>query len=266
MISKVKHIVLEMRLEEVGYTTRGVTSPVLHHVDFTLQAGTFTVVLGQNGSGKSTLMRCAAGLHTISRGECLWRGQSPHLIKGEARARLVAYLGQSPTPVFGFLGREVVQLSRYAFADQHEEKASRMEEAAACWDVQDLLHRRVDRLSGGEWQRLALARTWMQDAEILMLDEPTSHLDLAHRLRFFELSRAAARAGKTVLCATHDLDPAWEYADRVLVLHGGTLRADGAVQDVIVESLVREVFGEVPARLANNPQSGRPFWMLGATS
>lgn len=245
---------ISLRLESAAY---GGTR-VLRAIDLTVKPGQLVVLVGINGGGKTTLLRCLAGLHREFTGECRLADRPFADWSPTERARHLAFLPQSSVPGFSFRVREVLAMGRYAFDDAPENLAERIKCSAAEFDLEHLLSRQVDCLSGGEWQRVALARTFLQDAALLILDEPTAHLDLPHRFRSFASCRHAADAGRAVLCATHDFDAALEYADRVVVLHGGTLWADGTVSDVFNDDLLRTLFGTAPVRFSPHPISGRP--------
>ncbi len=256
---------LRIKLQSAYYDTPG--TAVLRELSFELQQGEMVMLLGTNGCGKSTLLKCLAGLHSQMQGERQLDGRDFEQWSLRERAQRLSYLPQSLSPGFSFRAEEVILLSRYHMAEEQAragagggltEQARRLAEVAAVMEVGDLLQRHVDELSGGEWQRVALARTLMQDATLLLLDEPTAHLDLTHRLSLFEHCRELARGGKGILCATHDLDAALEYADRIVVLHQGGVVANGKPDDVINDGLIAKVFGAAPVDVLANPLSGRP--------
>jgi iron complex transport system ATP-binding protein len=240
------------------------TQPVLKDISLTLHEGELVVLLGANGGGKSTLIRCLAGLHAGFTGTCQLNGKQLSSWPLKDRADHLSYLPQSTSPGFSFRAEEVILLARYRRLrdESHQEQSERLQQVARMWDVRELLSRPVDQLSGGEWQRVAIARTLMQDASLLLLDEPTAHLDLAHRLSLFQCCRDLARSGKGILCATHDLDAALEYADRIVVLHAGEIEADGPAEEVLTTSLVEKLFGSVPVEVIKNPYSQRPQLVL----
>lgn len=253
---------LQLDLKSAAYTTAG--APVLQEFSLELKSGEFIALLGANGCGKTTLLKCLAGLHTQMSGTCQLDGSELAEWSLPERAQRLSYLPQSVTPAFSFLAAEVIRLARY-HVDQDEtpaEQEKRLQEVARLMEVDDLLQRHVDELSGGEWQRVAIARTMMQDAEFVLLDEPTAHLDLAHRLSLFQHCRHMARTGKGILCATHDLDAALEYADRIVVLREGRVAADGRPDEVMTSDMMKKVFGAAPVEIRQNPLSLRPQIVL----
>lgn len=247
---------MDFSIESAGYGGR----PVLEAIKGRIREGEFTVILGMNGGGKTTFLRCLAGLHRDMQGDLRVDGKKLGSLSSRDRARAIAFLPQSTQPAFAFQGREVIALARYATGNREEGegKASGLAEVARRFEVESFLSRRVDSLSGGEWQRIALARTFYQDARMLLLDEPTAHLDLGHRLAAFRFCRKSALEGKAVLAATHDLEAAFEFADRLLFLKDGTFVADGTPGEVVTPEMIEEVFGRAPVDVQPNPFSQRP--------
>lgn len=240
--------------------------PVLKDVAVSLSAGEFVVLLGANGCGKSTLLRCLSGIHQEFEGSIRLEGKLLGEWSLSERAGRISYLPQSVAPGFSFTVEEVILLSRYRDYGNTTEAdwSERVHQAASLMEVTPLLTRRVDELSGGEWQRVAIARMFAQDANGLLLDEPTAHLDLAHRVALFRHCRAWARAGKAVLCATHDMDAALEFADRIIVLHDGGVHADGTVNEVMTKDLLNTVFATACVGIGEHPLSARPQLFLRA--
>lgn len=253
-----KERMLSLDLKRAYY--RSSDTSVLQEIALQLDAGELVALIGANGCGKSTLLKCLAGLHSGMEGEVILDGKTSSAWSLKERAERLAYLPQSVTPAFSFTAEEVIQLSRYhrVGQDNTEDKSKRVQVVSTAMEIEPLLHRAVDELSGGEWQRVAIARAVMQDAHFLLLDEPTAHLDLSHRLALFRNCRQWASAGKGILCATHDLDAALEYADRIMVLHQGRLECAGKPEEVIHEEMIGRVFGETRVEILQNPLSQRP--------
>jgi len=220
-------------------------SPVLRNLSVSIQAGNWIGLLGPNGSGKTTLLRVLGGLLPYSGGLELntrplasWRDRE--------RARETAFVRQHPSLDFDFTVEEVVALGlaphlswlERPSADQRE----RVHTALADTDLTGLADRSVSTLSGGEQQRVQLAQALAQDVPILLLDEPTAHLDVHHQYDLMERIANLVRTGRTVVAAFHDLAFAARYADRLLVLDEGTLAAVGLPVDVLTSRLIRDVF------------------------
>jgi iron complex transport system ATP-binding protein len=219
--------------------------PILQDVTFTLADGAWVGLIGPNGSGKTTLLR-AIGAHIPFEGRIRLDGRPVGDWSARERARRLAYVRQAPSLTFDFTVEELVLLGRaphrgwlpsYRAADRE-----RVRSALARVDLEGFADRSVLSLSGGELQRVFLAQALAQEADLLMLDEPTSHLDVHYQFSFMEQVRALVEAGRTVLTVFHDLERAARYAERLLVLHDRTLVADGPPAGVLTPDCIAEVF------------------------
>jgi len=229
--------------------------PVLHGLTFSVPRGAFVGLLGPNGSGKSTLLRTLAGLLPHG-GVVKVLGDDIETLAPRERARRVAYVEQAPALAFSLTVREVVELGRAPhrgwIAPLVGADREAVDAALAAADLTALAERPATALSGGERQRVALARALAQDAPTLLLDEPTAHLDVRHRLALLHHAAALAAAGRTVVAAFHDLDLAARFSDRLLVLHDGRVADEGPAADVLTPRLLRDVFG-VEAEVTTGP-------------
>lgn len=222
--------------------------PVLEDVGLRVGAGEVVALAGPNGSGKSTLLRCAAGLRRPVRGTCRLGARPLESMSREERARALAFLPQRVEPLYDFRVREVVELARYP---HHSGWGSRLDaedraivdSALRRCEIEALAARSFDTLSGGERQRVLLAAALAQRAKVLLLDEPTTALDLHHQVSLLRDLVDVSREGCAVLLATHDLNLAAGFADRVVLLHGGRLAAEGTPAEVFTEPRLRTVFG-----------------------
>ncbi len=235
---------------------------VLKNLDFMVQAGSLFGVIGPNGAGKTTLVRAISGVLPLSAGQVLVNGRDLLAMKPSERARLVAVVPQARNLPPAFTGWELVQMGRTPYLNwlgQTSEKDERsvrraLERAKAV----DLASRRLGDLSGGEQQRLLLARALAQEAPILLLDEPTTHLDLQYQIGILDEVRALAHQdGITVLVVLHDLNLVARYADRMLLLVNGTLRATGTPREVLDPALLSEVY-HLPMQIVYGAASGTP--------
>lgn len=239
---------------------------LLDEVCLDVAAGEIVALVGPNGAGKSTLVKTVAGEQTLRAGEIAFNGQPMSGWKSEMRARHMAVLPQKSVLDFPFTGREVVSLSRTPHNTGQRLDREIVDEVLGYLDATHLADRLYPRLSGGEQQRIQLARVLAQiwrpeDAEnprLLVLDEPSSSFDLAHQQLLIALARKLAERGVGVLIVLHDLNMALSCADRIAVLCCGQMRAFGAPNNVLNESLLRDVFG-VTARFLTDPQSGQRF-------
>lgn len=219
--------------------------PVLAGLDFALDAGSVTALLGPNGSGKSTLLKTLVRTLLPLTGTVTIEGEPLSGLSDAALARLVAFVPQEEDHRFPFTAREVVVMGRLARSrslfDTPEDRFA-ADEALRKTDCLDLADRPVTELSGGERQRVLIARALAQGTRILLLDEPTSHLDVSHVVDLVRLIRAVAAEGYTVLAAVHDLNVASAIADRVLLLARGRLVLDGTPDRVLGDPVLDEVY------------------------
>ncbi|PAP76832.1 ABC transporter ATP-binding protein [Rubrivirga marina] len=220
--------------------------PVLSDVAFAVREGERIALVGANGAGKTTLLRAVAGLIPYA-GRLALRGREVREWNAKDRARQVALVRQQSDLAVDFTARELVALGRaphLGWAERlRDADCERVDAALEAVDLGALAGRPVTQLSGGEQQRVALAQALAQDAPLLLLDEPTAHLDVRHQLDLLDRLGALAEAGKTVVAALHDLDRAAAFADRLWVLSDGTLAADGAPADVLTSATLRHAFG-----------------------
>jgi len=221
---------------------------VLRGLDLAVEAGELVALLGPNGSGKTTLLRAIAGTLPRDGGSVTILGRELDTWSRVALARRVAVLPQSLVLPDGFRVAELVEMGRAPHAARwfgsSPEDADAVERALLDADALDLAERHADELSGGERQRVLVAMALAQQPELLLLDEPTLHLDVAHQAALLaSVARLRARRGLTVIAVLHDLNLAAAHAPRVAVLGGGRVVADGDPASILRPDLVREVFG-----------------------
>jgi iron complex transport system ATP-binding protein len=222
--------------------------PVLRGLDLALPAGDLVALLGTNGSGKTTLLRLISGAIVPDVGEVSFDGRPVKEWRRDALARRVAVLPQQLDLPDGFRAAELVEMGRAPHARRlfgstaDDERA--VERALADADALELAARYPYELSGGERQRVLVAMALAQEPELLLLDEPTLHLDLAHQVSLLAAIRRLRRLrGLTVVAVLHDLNLAAAFAPRLVVLADGVVAADGAPEEVLTMNLVERVFG-----------------------
>ncbi len=222
--------------------------PVLRGVDLRLASGEVVALLGPNGSGKTTLLRLLSGALQADVGAVEVGGRPVGAWDRNALARRVAVLPQQLELPDGFRVAELVEMGRAPHARRlfgstaDDERAIR--HALADADASDLADRHPHELSGGERQRVLVAMALAQEPELLLLDEPTLHLDLAHQVSLLtSIRRLQAQRGLTVVAVLHDLNLATAFAPRAVVLVAGTVAADGPPLEVLTPELVSRVFG-----------------------
>jgi iron complex transport system ATP-binding protein len=226
----------------------------LSGVSFELNAGEFTAVVGPNGAGKSTLLSILAGLRRNYTGECLYLDAEVKNWQRRKMARAVSFVPQTLEVQFPFTAEQVVLMGRTPHCDglfESERDLAAVERAMERTDTLAFRSREFRTLSGGERQRVVLASALAQEPSVLLLDEPTVFLDLKHQFALYRLLATLARDGLLVVAATHDLNLAAGYCDRVLVLHRGRIAAAGPPREALDPSTIRDVF-DVAATLDNS--------------
>jgi iron complex transport system ATP-binding protein len=222
--------------------------PVLRGLDLAVAPGELLALVGPNGSGKTTLLRLLTRQLAPDAGTIRLRGRSLAAWRRDELARRVALLPQSLELPVGFRVAELVEMgraphARRLFASTAEDEKA-VARALADADAVDLADRTPDELSGGERQRVLVAMALAQEPELLLLDEPTLHLDLAHQVALLSaIRRLRERRGLTVVAVLHDLNLAAAFAPRVAVLHGGRVVADGFPDEVLTPALLDAAFG-----------------------
>jgi iron complex transport system ATP-binding protein len=239
----------------------GAATPALDGVTFRAERGALTALVGPNGSGKSTLVRAMIGRVPVERGGIHIDGQDALALSRRDFARRVAVVTQRDEPAFPLLGREYIALGRYAHGGlfrtaQSDDPA--VDAAAERAGVTAFLDRRTDQLSGGEWQRLRIARALAQGGEALVLDEPTTFLDIAHEMALFELLADLARISLAVLLVSHQLNLVARFASHVVLLHHGKVAAAGTPAAVMQGSVLESVY-EWPLVVTHDPAVGAPM-------
>jgi iron complex transport system ATP-binding protein len=252
-------------LSAVGLSLRYERSAaeVVDRLDLTVPPGAVTIVVGANACGKSTLLRGLARLMRPSGGSVLLDGRAIHDRPTREVATVLGLLPQTPTAPEGITVTDLVGRGRYPhqgwFRRWTEDDDRAVSSALEMTDVLDLADRPVDELSGGQRQRVWIAMALAQDTDILLLDEPTTFLDIAHQVEVLDLLTELNRQrGTTVVIVLHDLNLAARYADHLVALARGRVVAAGPPADVVDEDLVRRVFA-MESRVIDDPVSGTPL-------
>jgi len=208
-------------------------SNLLDGIGLSIADGELLALVGANGSGKSTLLRILAGLLAPAAGRVELDGEEISRLASDQRARSLSFLPQQLRPLYPMSVRRMVELARHPWnGRQDRPDADVVQEALGHCDALDLADRMFGELSGGERQRVLLAGALAQGGSVLLLDEPTAALDLPHAVSIFERLREQLEPGRCALVVTHDLNLAAAWADRILLLHGGGIIADGTPGEV----------------------------------
>lgn len=220
---------------------------VLEGVSLEVRPGEVVALVGRNGAGKTTVVRVASGVWTPRRGRVSLGGREISAWSRRELARRVAVVPQQTTVPFPFRVADVVLMGRTPHLGplrfEGREDAARAEEAMERLGIASLAERSVLELSGGERQLTMVARALCQDAELILLDEPTAFLDLKHRLEVLAVVRELATQGRAALVVSHDLGLAARFCDRMAILAGGRVLADGTPGRVLAPDLLRQGFG-----------------------
>ena len=236
---------------------------VVHDLTLRLPPGRITTIVGANACGKSTLLRGLARLMAPSSGRVLLDGQPISSLPSRQVARTLGLLPQSPTAPEGISVADLVGRGRYPHQGWFRSWTTEDERAVAAalqaTDSLELAGRRVDELSGGQRQRVWIAMALAQDTDVLLLDEPTTYLDVTHQVEVLDLLVDLNRSrGTTVVTVLHDLNLAARYSDHLVALKHGRVVAAGAPDDVVTEAVVEDVFG-LRCRVVPDPVSGSPL-------
>lgn len=243
-------------------TLRYANRAVLERIVLHLPVGGIAALVGPNGSGKSTLLKALARLKAPSTGAVLLDGQAIARLPSAEVARRMAVLPQAPSAPSGMTVAELVEQGRYPHAGPlrmlRRQDHHAIREALAATGMTRFVHRPLDELSGGERQRAWIALALAQSTPWLLLDEPTTFLDIGHQLEVLDLvARLNRERGITVLMVLHDLAQAARFADRMVVLHQGRIYSEGAPEAVVTPAMLAEVF-RIEARILADRATGRP--------
>ncbi|MEH1017243.1 ABC transporter ATP-binding protein [Micromonospora sp. CPCC 206060] len=231
-------------------------------LSFAVPDGSFTVIIGPNACGKSTLLRALSGLLPPAAGQVLLDGTDLRAYPAKERARRLALLPQTMTAPEGITVHELVGRGRYAHQRvmrrySHADEEA-IEAALARTTMIDLADRRVDELSGGQRQRAWIAMVLAQETSLVLLDEPTTFLDVAHQIDVLNVLHRLVVQGRTVVAVLHDLNQAARYATHIVAMKDGRIVAEGAPAATITSDLVADVFG-LPNRVIADPLTQAPL-------
>jgi cobalamin transport system ATP-binding protein len=236
-------IAIEAHDVSFGYENQ----PVLTNMSFTIGSGELVALIGPNGSGKTTLLKLLLGLLAPETGQVSLHNRFLTSYPAKDRARQIAYVSQQPALTFPMTAFELVSLGRYPHASRFNFSsvdATAVEIALQETDSEHLKNRRFNSLSGGEKQKILIARALAQSARVLLLDEPTLHLDLYYQMQILAtLKRLCGQQGTTVIAVLHDVNLVSLFADKALLLNAGKLCAFGPVHEVITEEKIKDLLG-----------------------
>ncbi|MEM9485414.1 MAG: ABC transporter ATP-binding protein [Cyanobacteria bacterium P01_F01_bin.116] len=255
-------------MTDTALTTRKLTlaydgNPIIEGLDLAILSGKITVLVGPNGCGKSTLLKGLGRLLKPQQGVVYLDSTSIFKLPTKKVAQQLGLLPQGPTAPEGLTVRELVAQGRYPYQSWlqqwSEDDEKEVEAALAMTELQDFVDRPVDSLSGGQRQRAWIAMTLAQNTQILLLDEPTTFLDLAHQIEVLDLLYDLnQKEGRTIVMVLHELNQACRYGDHLITMKDGNVYAQGRPDNVMTETLVQDVFG-LECRIVNDPVAGTPL-------
>jgi ABC-type cobalamin/Fe3+-siderophores transport system ATPase subunit len=242
-MSDAQHI-LQARELAFGYRP---STPVLRGVDFAAATGRLVCILGPNGSGKTTLLRCLLGQLRPTSGTLLLDGRALKGYSSRGLARLMAYVPQFPVSAFAFSVRELVMMGRFAHTGllglASRQDAAVAQQAMIMTETVQFADRTLEEISGGEAQRVMIARALAQQPQVLLLDEPTSHLDVKHQLGIYRMMvRLAHDWPMAVVCVSHDVNLAGRFSDELVLMRDGAVVAAGRPEEVIRADVLRQTY------------------------
>jgi iron complex transport system ATP-binding protein len=252
----------------IALTTRKLTlaydgNVIIQGLDLAIPQGQITTLVGPNGCGKSTLLRGLARLLKPQGGTVYLDGDAIAHLPTKELAKRLGILPQSPAAPEGLTVRELVAQGRYPHQNWlqqwSKEDELKVEEAIATTHLHEFANRPLDTLSGGQRQRAWIGMALAQDTETLLLDEPTTYLDLAHQIEVLDLLyRLNCHAGRTIIMVLHDLNMACRYSHHLVALRNGTVLAQGKPAAIVTEEIVQQVF-DLKSRIITDPVSGTPL-------
>lgn len=231
----------KLRVEKLTYEIGG--TRILKDINFDVEENTFVGVIGPNGSGKSTMLKSIYGVNKPSGGNIYFEGQNLLEISGKERAKKIAVLAQESGGQFDFTVQQVVEMGRYPHKDTLENYSKKdfeiVDRVLAEMKLEGYRNRSFNTLSGGEKQRVLIARLLVQESKFIILDEPTNHLDIGYQI---EIMNIIKKMGATVLSAIHDMNMAAIYCDKLVVMKKGEVIAQGRVEDILTSEMLKELF------------------------
>jgi iron complex transport system ATP-binding protein len=246
---------------KVSNICAGYQTPVLHDVSLTIETGDFAVLIGPNGCGKSTLLKTIGRIVNPSSGRITVDDLDVTSSNGRAVARAIAYLPQSPVVPAALTVQQLVGYGRAPYQSVLGLRTSRdvalIDQAIAATRLDDLRTRRVSELSGGQRQRAFIAMALAQDTPYIMLDEPTTFLDIKYQFETLDLIAELNAAGRTAIVVLHDIAQAARYGRHMIVMHEGRIYAGGKPGDIVTPKMIRDVY-HLDCAVYADPVTGTP--------
>jgi len=255
----IDEVVIETK--DLNWAYNGIT--VLDNVSIDIRFGTFTGILGPNGAGKTTLLKQILNLLQVEKDSILIRGTDIKTYSRKELAKIEAYVPQSVKIDFNFTVEQVVIMGRTPFLGRFDRESKKdiqiSEWAMKETGVLELKDKLITHLSGGELQRVVIARALTQEPVILALDEPTSHLDIHHQINILSILRTLAKKeGLTIIAVLHDVNHALEYCDNLFLMDQGEIVKSGSPVNVITPEIMKDIYN-LNVKITKNPFTGNPY-------
>ena len=254
--------ILEVKNLWAGYLDK----IVIREINLDIKKGEFIGIIGPNGAGKSTLVRTLTRTLRPFKGTIAHDGKDIYKTSSNEVARSIAVVPQETSIVFEFSAGDIVMMGRIPHINKFKKVTERdlmiIEKAFLVTDTKELRDRPINELSAGERQRVIIAKALAQEPDLLILDEPTSHLDISHQIEIFDLiKRLSKKEGLTVIAVLHDLNLAAEYCDRLILMKEGRIFVQGVPEEVLNYKTIEEVY-KILVVVGRNPVSKRPYVFL----
>ncbi len=245
-----------IKIKNLSFVYPDSDKETLNDISLEFKKQQFIVILGPNGSGKTTLVKLIARLLKPSRGNLQLNNQPYEKISVRDFYKIISYVPQKFFSIYPYTVFEIVLMGRSLhfnyFGFENRKDIDKVNEVLHQLGLEHLSKKRITEISGGELQKVILARSIVQDAEILLLDEPNTHLDLKHQIQIFELLKNLQSNGKTIIAVSHDINLASFYAERLILLKDGRVRYDGDINSVLKEEIIEEIF-EIENKVVMDP-------------
>ena len=233
-------------IQNLKYFYPDSTREILSDINLTFNQNEFTVILGPNGSGKTTLIKLIARLIKPTSGKLYLKDQPYDAINIKEFYRMISYVPQKFFSIYPYTVFEIVLMGRSLHFNylgfENKNDVQKVKEVLQQLGLEHLAKKRINEISGGELQKVILARSIAQDSEVLLLDEPNTHLDLKHQIQIFDLLKNLQSQGKTIIAVSHDINLASFYADRLIFLKDGIIKYDGDITSMLKEEIIEDVF------------------------
>jgi len=236
---------------------------IIDHINLQINPGELTSIIGPNGAGKSTLLKTILNLIDFQSGSITFRDKNIKKIPVKTYAQCIAFIPQENNILFDYTVEDIILMGRFPWIDYWGSYSKKdyliLEELIAQFKLQDLAKRQFNHLSGGEKQRVLLARAIAQDTDYIFLDETLSFLDINHQIEIMQILRQInLEKKKSILIVSHNVNLSIEYSDRIIVMKKGNLIADGTPQNIISEDLIKSVFN-IDLHIVQNPYTEKPL-------